>query len=126
MIYLGDMSDKTESPVLNLLNRLLCVDLSAEEKLEMLEVEYSIPRTQKIEMELVHMCNLSQGVLERGIVRGIEQGELKKAIEIAKKLITRNTTINDIVDLTGLPSEIIQDLISKRLDAHVQFKVKAF
>ena len=112
MIYLGKATDKSSSPVLNLLNRLLCEKLHAQDKLEMLEKEYGIPRTQKIEEELTHMCNLSQGVWERGIERGRVQGIEYSKREIAKRLITRNSPIDDIVDLTGLSLEIIKELIS--------------
>jgi len=64
--------------------------------------------------DTIHMCNLSQGVSQRGMEIGIEQGELKKAVEMAKKLITRHATANDIMDLTGLSLEVVRDLISER------------
>lgn len=122
MIYLGDSSDQSASPVLNLLNRLLCENLSAEEKLEMLEVEYGIPRTKKMEEEMVHMCNLSQGVLQRGFDRGIVQGidigkiegktegKLESRIEIAKKMLADKLPLKTISEYTELPIETIEKL----------------
>ena len=130
MIYLGKANDKPASPVLNLLNRLLCEKMSAQEKLEMLEVEYNIPRTQKIEEELTHMCNLSQGVLQRGyergmtqgieegIIQGIEQGiatgELKKVIEMAKNGLENNIPLDTISIMTGFTIPELEKLVTEK------------
>jgi len=147
MIYLGDETDKVSSPILNLLNRLLSEKLSAEEKLEMLETEYNISRTEQIEKELSHMCNLSQGVFRRGVEKGFRESFEKslmykslltvgvsteiidKALElsvdkiieernvkIAKELIKSGASFLYIVDFTGLPFEIIADLVPEKID----------
>jgi len=58
------------------------------------------------------MCNLSQGVLQRGR----DEGKIEGKIEIAQKLIMRKSPIDDIMDLTGLSLEMVQDLISNRKD----------
>ena len=47
---------------------------------------------------------------EDGIKHGREEGEFKKAIEIAKKMLSRGSSIEDIVDITGLAVEEIQRL----------------
>lgn len=44
--------------------------MTKEEKIEILEKEYQIPMDEKLEKELEIMCNLGQGVLERGIELG--------------------------------------------------------
>ena len=114
MIFLGKETDKPSSLVLNLLNCLLSENLSAEEKLEMLEVDYNIPKTKKLKEELIYMCNLSQGVLERGFNRGISQGiavgESKKATEITKNLLKMGLRLEQIVQGTGLTVAEIQKL----------------
>ena len=43
---------------------------------------------------------------------GIEQGESKKAIGIAKKMILRGDSIDSIVDVTDLPKEVIVEFSS--------------
>jgi len=93
MIYLGKAGDEQESDVLNLLNRLFSGDVGKEEKLIMLEEEYGIVRTDKLKREVTNMCNLSQGVEDRGIEKG--------KIEIAKKLISMNFKLEEIVEATG-------------------------
>ena len=102
MIYLGDETDKVSSPILKLLNRLLSEKLSAEEKLEMLETEYKISRTEKIEEELTHMCNLSQGVLQRG--------REQRNIEIAQNGLRNNVPLDTISIMTGLTISELTDM----------------
>jgi len=106
MVYLGKDQDLQQSKMLNLLKGLLSKELNGQTKTKILEEEYGIPRTQELEEELEHMCNLSKGFFEDGI----EQGEYKKAIEMAKKLLKRGLSLADIVEDSGLPTELIQDL----------------
>ena len=47
---------------------------------------------------------------EEGFVDGFEEGETKKQIEIAKKLLENNVDINVISDSTGLSLEQIKNL----------------
>jgi len=86
MIYLGQVKFETKSQTLKLLNTLLSSDVDASYKIEFLEREFGIARSRKLESEVGLMCNLSVGV-ER---RGIEKGSADKAIEIAKKLLSKN------------------------------------
>ena len=66
-----------------LLGVLFADKMTKEEKIEILEREYQIPMDEKLEKELEIMCNLGQGVLERGLKRGIEQG-IEQGIELGK------------------------------------------
>ena len=53
---------------------------SAEDKKHILEEEFHIKMTRKLEKEMMEMCNYSKGVLERGIEQGIERG-IEQGIE---------------------------------------------
>ena len=44
---------------------------------------------------------------EEGRVEGEEKGEEKKAFEVARKMLARNMSVSDIVDLTGLDEKKI-------------------
>ena len=46
---------------------------------------------------------------------GIEQGESKKAIGIAEKMILRGDSIDSIVEVTDLPKEVVVELSSNGL-----------
>jgi hypothetical protein len=61
--------------VLKLLNALFSTELSAEVKKKILSDEFHIAMTEKLELEVDDMCNLSRGIAEEGIRQGIQQGE---------------------------------------------------
>ena len=48
----------------------------AEEKKKILQEDFDIAMTKTLESEVSVMCNLSKGVEERGIARGLETGTL--------------------------------------------------
>ena len=39
-----------------------------------LEEEFAIKMSERVEEEVAQMCNLSQGIVEKGIAQGIEKG----------------------------------------------------
>ncbi len=67
MVRLGDESDANYSGLLKFLEVLLSVEKTAAEKKSILRTEFDLPMTQEIESEVQTMCNVSQGVLEKGI-----------------------------------------------------------
>jgi len=67
MVCLGSEEDGTEHELLKLLGVLLSSDKKAQEKKEILENEFDIPMTEKMEAEVEYMCNLSDGVEQKGI-----------------------------------------------------------
>ena len=67
MICLGKSEDETDHELLRLLDVLLSSDKNAKEKKEILEKEFQIPMTEKMETEVEYMCNLSDGVEQKGI-----------------------------------------------------------
>lgn len=93
MIRLGDVplhdnssinEAKLDQNVIGMLEILLKGGSSAKQRKGILESHYGIEMTEQIEEEVGHMCNLSQGVLERGMEKGLFQGaiaRLKKAME---------------------------------------------
>ena len=52
------------------------------------------------------MCNLSEGVFERGVNRGME----RQSVEIAKKLLTSGVSEEIIISSTGLSKEEVEKL----------------
>lgn len=100
MICLGSSEDSTESELLCLLDVLLASDKKAKEKKIILERDFEIPMTEKMEGEMEHMCNLSDGVEQKGIEKGIKIG-IEQGIEQGKRLVVlnmlkENVTIEEI------------------------------
>ncbi len=79
MICLGADEGAAENDLLRLLDVLLSVDKKAADKKEILERDFDIPMTEKLEGEVERMCNLSDGVEQKGIQKGIQQEKLECA-----------------------------------------------
>ena len=60
------------SALLNLLNVTFDSTLSADIKENILEEQYSIPKSKKLKEELTTMCNLSYAIEEKGRAEGVE------------------------------------------------------
>jgi hypothetical protein len=71
MICLGDSHGDNYSGILKLLDVLLSSERKPEEKKKILENDFSIEMTKSLEREVSVMCNLSKGVEEKGITKGI-------------------------------------------------------
>lgn len=71
MICLGDSDDENVSGILKLLEVLLSPDREADEKKKILQNDFFIEMTKTLEREVSIMCNLSKGVEEKGIEKGI-------------------------------------------------------
>ena len=78
-LALGDANTKLH----RLLGALLSSTLTRQEKKTIIEQEYRIPMTEKVERRVNEMCNLSGAIEERGIEQGIERGE---AIRLVKSI----------------------------------------
>ena len=60
--------------VLRMLEVLLSSERKAEEKIKILGEEYAIRMSEPEEKEVARMCNLSQGLVEKGMAEGLEKG----------------------------------------------------
>ncbi len=105
MICLGSSDETAENDLLRLLDVLLNSDKKAMEKKEILEQDFDIPMTENMEGEMEQMCNLSDGVEQRGIEKGIRQ----EKIECAKNLLDILSD-EEISKRVNLPLEEVQEL----------------
>ncbi len=77
MICLGRPGQRIYGHVLRLLDVLLSSEMPADEKKDILQNEFSIKMIKQMEGDVLEMCNLSQGVEQRGIEKGLAQGLAK-------------------------------------------------
>ena len=100
-----------------LLNTLFSMDLSAARKLEIMETEYHILTDDGIREDVTTMCNLSQGILEKGEARGEAKGEArgeeKKEAKIILNMYKKGYTLEQIADVTDKSAEEIEAIIEK-------------
>ena len=74
VLRLGDRGEESEDQVVRLLSGLLSAEKTAAEKKKMLSEEFYIDMTEEIDQEVSSMCNLSEGIFEKGIQAGIVRG----------------------------------------------------
>lgn len=74
MVCLGKMEEWNDNNLIKFLGVLFQNELSAREKKDILERDFNIPMTETFESEVDDMCNLSQGVAEEAMQKGIEKG----------------------------------------------------
>ena len=76
MVGLNRGSGSAESELIDLLDTLLSNEVSATEKKRKLSNEYGMAIGPQMESEVMAMCNLSEGVEQRGIEKGMAQTRL--------------------------------------------------
>lgn len=111
MVCLGKYEKETEHDLLRLLDVLLSSDKKANEKKEILENEFDIPMTEKLEAEVENMCNLSDGVEQKGIQKGIEIGIEQEQLRLIQKKLDKNKSIEQIAGETELEEEVVKKYI---------------
>ena len=87
MLCLGGAGRENYDGVLKLLDVLLSTEAGEAEKKRVLQSDFDIPMTQTLESEVQVMCNLSQGVLEKGIEKGMEKGKVEGLLTAIKNLM---------------------------------------
>lgn len=66
--------------------------------------EFDIQMTREMESEVSVMCNLSQGIEEKGIQKGIQQGRQDERISILKKLVkSGKMPIDEALETLDIP-----------------------
>ena len=86
MICLGDAQER-QADVLRMLDVLLSSECKAEEKKQILEEEFAIQMSERVEEEVAQMCNLSQGIVEKGMEKGMEKGAFNATLASLRRLI---------------------------------------
>ena len=105
--------EKEELKLHRLLGTLLSSEMKPAEKKKILEEEYHMPMWEEVERSVASMCNLADGIEEKGIRKGIKQGieqgieqVIKALIETCKELgLSRNETILKVADKFTISQE---------------------
>ena len=102
-----------------LLATLLSMQMSADEKIKIMKEEYNIPVNDDMRKDVGSMCNLSQGIIEKGRAEGRAEGRLEGRIESEEKIILNmyqnQFTLEQIALATNKKIEEIQTIIEKKL-----------
>ena len=98
MICLGDTDDPKATGILRLLEVLLSHQRDPETKKKILQEEFGIPMTSELEGEVTEMCNLSKGLITKGLQEGIQQG-IQQGVQQGIQQGIRQTMLQNIQDL---------------------------
>lgn len=98
-------NEDTNTGLHNLLNTLFSIVISAKDKIDLLGSLYKINMNNNIRKDINNMCNLGEGILERGI----KQSESNIIINMNLK----HYSLEQISDITGKSIEEIKIIISK-------------
>ncbi len=107
MICLGGPDDKNYSGILRMLDVLLSNETSEAEKRKILRDDYDIQMTQVMEEEVSVMCNLSKGVMEKGMAKGRAEGRAEGRVEGRAEGMTNGilSSIKRMVKNMGVSAE---------------------
>ncbi len=121
MIYLNKKYDINDDKhdLSEMLYILFQADMPAEDKKYQLTENYGIMMTRVIEKEMKGVCNLSEGIMDKGIAKGLEQG-LEKGraegltegqIQMASSIVislmkTTNKSMNEVLDMADVDEDI--------------------
>ena len=97
IICLGDVEDEMTG-ILKFLEVLLSSERSPKEKREILQEEFNIKMTQELEREVSEMCNLSEGVEQKGIAKG-------STASIRNLMESMGWSIEQAMDALQIPTE---------------------
>lgn len=86
----------------NKLHRLLSVlfetEMSTDDKSHILEEEYGIEMEGNRREMLLSMCNLSQGIREEAMEKGMKQGDMLRRLELICKKLLKNKPLQVIAE----------------------------
>jgi len=94
-----------------LLSAVLSMELSVDEKLGIMETEYGILLEDKIREDVVTMCNLSQGIREKGRTEGRIEGRAEGEARVIMNMYHNNFTLEQITLATGKSVEEVDAVI---------------
>lgn len=107
VVALGEESE-TSNGFLRLLDTVFKSGLSSDAMREKLKNEFDVVLTPEMEKEVTEMCNLSVGIEERGIAKGIERGIAKGARETNRRLREDGISQEKRALYVGVPVEMVK------------------
>lgn len=94
----------TDSNLHYMLGTIFSNDLSPKDKVRLLSEREDMPAGTHIRKELDTMCNLSYGIEEQGIEKGIEKGRM----DLIKNMLSKHMPVEDIIKYSGATEEEIR------------------
>ena len=110
VLRLGSKGETSEDHAIRLLSKMFSTNLSYEDKLDALQNEFKIRVSREMSEEVQSMCNLSVGVLNKGI----SMGEMKRAKETAYELRDMGLPDEKIARAVKVSMDTLQEWFAER------------
>ncbi len=112
----GQQKSSDEKGLIGMLITLFANDIDVKDKEKILSDDYGIAMSHDIVREMGHMCNLSEGIWERGVREGIEQGiergSLLKIVRLIRSKLIKGKSVKDISDILEEPIDFVCEIIT--------------
>ena len=87
-----------------MLDILFSTEIQSESKKKMLRDDFNVPMTRTVESEVSLMCNLSEGVYQKGIEKGMEKGIIQNMLASIKNIVEgTGFTVDQAMYLLKIP-----------------------
>ena len=96
-----------------MLDTLFSNKLSTAEKKTILAQEHQIQMTRQLEVGHNLMCNLSDGIYNKGIEKGIEQGSMDTLAQLIKKKLDKAIPAKEISEVLEIDLSTVLNIIEK-------------
>ena len=99
IVNLTKANQAKNNNIIKLMSVIFSDIIKAETKKKILQKDFGIPMTNEIEREVTEMCNLSDGIEEKGLKKGVDITR----IEVIKKLMKKyNQSLEEALDFMDL------------------------
>ena len=98
-----------------LLGALLSQELTVDEKLNIIGNEYNIPIEENMRKDVSAMCNLGEGIEEKGIAIGRETGRIEGEAGLIIKMHKNGLSAEQIASATDKEIEEVKAIIAGRI-----------
>ena len=92
---------------------LLSTETDSQDKCQILEEDFHIRMTLALESEVSLMCNLSKGVEEKGIQKGIDKGITAMILTLKELQISSDVILKQICEKFGLTEETAETYLKE-------------
>ncbi len=103
-----------------LLGTLLSDTMAVEDRIDIIGSEYGVEMKHGLREEMAEMCNLSQGILERGVKQGMERGMQQGVKKMILKMYKNNITLEQIASISEEDIETVKAIINAEKQTDVE------
>lgn len=109
MVRIGDPRKPDYEGIIKFLGVLLSKEKAAQEKKAILEAEFGLKMSDEMEQEVQEMGSLGRSIFEDGL----EQGERKKAMEMAQEMYADGLPIARIAKIAHVSEETVKEWVKE-------------